>query len=247
MFKQQYLHFYRNQTTHWWFKGMRAINISLLNKFLVNKHGLKILDIGCGTGAALVYLDKFGNGYGVDLSADALKFAKKVVSKKWTLKQGNVTSLKFPDSTFDLVVCLDLLYHQWVKDKDKALGEISRVLKRGGLLLIREPAYEWLRGNEDLIDMTKVRFSKKSMLGIFSKPGWKAIKISYINCFLFPLVLLSRLLILRPDNKNPKSDIRRVFFPINFLLFLLLYLESILIKYFSFPFGSSIICVVKKK
>lgn len=247
MLKQQYRHFYLNQKTHWWFKGMRAINISLLTKFLGNKSNLKILDVGCGTGAALVYLDRFGSGYGIDLSVDAVRLAKKVVSKKWVIKRGNAISLKFPDSTFDLVICLDLLYHSWVKDNDKALNEMYRVLKKGGLLLIREPAYQWLRGNEDLVDMTKVRFSKKSLQGMFKKSKWEIKKASYINCFLFPLVLMSRWLILRPNTKEPKSDIRKTFPPINFLLFSLLYLESILIKYIDLPFGSSVICAVKKK
>lgn len=247
MLKQQYKHFYHNQKTHWWFKGMRAINISLLKKYLINKSNLKILDVGCGTGAALVYLDKFGGGYGVDISIDAVKYAKKAVSKKWIIKRGNANNLKFPDSTFDLVVSLDLLYHTWVKDNDKAINEIHRVLKKGGLLLIREPAYQWLRGNEDLVDMTKIRFSKKSLSGMFQKSKWEVKKASYINFFLFPLVLASRWLILRPNTKEPKSDIRKTFPPVNFLLFSLLYLESLLIKLIDLPFGSSVICVAKKK
>lgn len=247
MLKKEYLNFFNNQYTHWWYKGMQSINTSLLNKFLKKKNNLKILDIGCGTGAALRCLGKYGDGYGVDISDEAIRLAKKCASENWVIEKGEIASLRFKNSTFDLVVCLDVLYHSWVKDNNKAVSEIARVLKKGGIFLSREPAYEWLTGNEDLVDMTKLRFSEKTLRLILKGSKLKILKITYANFLLFPFVLVKRLsIILNLQKRERVSDVSKTNGLLNFILFGVLYIESKLIKYVNLPFGSSVICVAKK-
>lgn len=243
MLQDEYLNIFNHQDIHWWYRGMATINQTLLTKYLSKKNNLKILDAGCGPGAALLYLSEFGDVVGVDISGNALKFAK----KRGKVIKGDIMTLPFKNATFDVVVCLDVLYHIWVKDKKKAISEFHRVLKKNGTLLLREPAYDWMKSNEDIVGYTQVRFSKNMMKNI-SEGYFNICRLTYVNFFLFPLVFLNRLpQIISLRKKKAKSDIFDLPSPINTVLLFFLKLESDLLSHVNFPFGTSVICVAKKK
>lgn len=221
---------------------MAAVNTSLLKKYFPTDKKLKILDAGCGPGAALLYLSSFGEVVGIDISPEALKFAK----KRGRVKKADISQLPFKDSSFDVVVCLDVLYHRWVKNNKKALLEIKRVLRKGGIFLLREPAFDWFRSNEDIVDFTKHRFTKMELEKELSE-YFKVLKITYANFFLFPLALIKRFpQVVGMRKKQEKSDFFGINPFLNLILFMLLKVESILIPKINFPFGTSVICVAKK-
>lgn len=244
MLKSHYKEVFQNQDKLWWYLGMAAINKSLLNIYLPKKKPLKILDAGCGPGAMLPILSRFGDVIGVDISDEALKYGR----KRGRVMKGNILDLKFKDETFDLVICMDVLYHTWVEDELKGLNEFNRVLKKVGLLLIREPAYNWLRGREDVGSLTKRRFSKKRLEFLLTKSGFKILKTTYANFFLFPIILLLRIQSsLNPNKIQGSSDFSLPTALLNNLLLGILKFESFLIKFISLPFGSSLICVSRKR
>lgn len=244
MLKREYQNIFENQEIHWWYQGMRQINFSLLRRYLPVKKNLKILEVGCGTGANLSWLANFGSVIGLDISQEALKYAR----KKGKVKKGDVTALPFRANSFDLVVCLDVLYHSWVKDYSKALLELNRVLKINGFLLLREPSYNWFKSSHDLIDFTARRFNQVKIKNAVKAAGFKILKLSYLNFFLFPLLLIKRLPeLLRLKKMKPQSDISSVPKWLDFLLFHVLSTEALFLKYFNFPFGSSLLCLAKKR
>ena len=223
---------------------MVEINRSLLNTYLPRNKSLKILDAGCGPGAMLPTLSKYGDVIGVDMSEDALKYAK----KRGKVLKGNIMDLKFKNGTFDLVVCMDVLYHTWVSDESKALNEFRRVLKKGGILLIREPAYNWMRGQEDVGSLTQRRFSRGKLQQLVEKSSFKILKMTYANFFLFPIVLLLRVQSsIAPEKTRGSSDFVLPAKPINNILLGILKIEAYLMNYVSLPFGSSLFCVAEKK
>ncbi len=242
MLKSHYRDIWENQDKHWWYLGMNAINQSLLDEFLPKRLGLKILDAGCGPGATLGLLQKYGDVVGIDISEEALKYARKL----GRVRKGDITKLDFRTASFDLVVCMDVLYHTWVKEEPKALKEFSRVLRRGGILLVREPAYNWMRGNEDRGSLTARRFIKGDLKRKLEKAKFRVLKISYANFLLFPLVLLVRVLTALGVRKGT-SDMVVPPRPINSLFFGALKLEGFLVQCISLPWGSSIVCIAKKK
>src|SRR5437763_1935207 len=74
--------------SHWWFVGRRAILETFLREIVSRyrparpakagtQSDLRILDVGCGTGANLEMLSQFGKAQGVDVSDDALEFCRK--------------------------------------------------------------------------------------------------------------------------------------------------------------------------
>ena len=242
MLKGQYRNIFTYQDSLWWYKGMRAIQEMLLGKYLPKQKQLKILDAGCGPGAALVYLAKFGDVIGVDVSDEALKFAK----KRGKVVKGDIANLPFEDETFDVVTCLDVLYHKWVNTK-KAFHEIKRVLKKGGILLLREPAFDWFKSSEDIASATKHRFTKEEIPRELNGK-FDILKLTYVNFLLFPLAFVKRIPeVIGIKKKQGVSDVETVPPVLNTIFFSILRFETMLLNSFNFPFGTSVLCVAKKK
>jgi ubiquinone/menaquinone biosynthesis C-methylase UbiE len=101
-----------------------------------------ILDVGCGGGKTVNRLAQKaprGKVFGIDYSADMVKYSKKVnkkliVEDKVEIVEGSVDKTGFPDEFFDLVIAIET-YYFWPSFPD-ALKEIWRVLKPIGFLLL---------------------------------------------------------------------------------------------------------------
>lgn len=92
----------------------------------------KILDVGCNDGTFIKALKdrRECDVYGIDISETALAEAKK---KDLNVQIADVENLPFPDGTFDVVTCMEVLSHLF--DPVKAVKEMRRVLKKNGILL----------------------------------------------------------------------------------------------------------------
>ena len=100
-----------------------------------------VLDIGCGGGADLKRLLKLcpqGRVYGIDLSEESVAFASRhnagELDRRCFIRQGDVCSLPYGDGAFDAVTAFETVYF-W-RPVGKALGEVFRVLRKGGCFLI---------------------------------------------------------------------------------------------------------------
>ena len=63
----------RAEARHFWFKGFRAFVTPLIQVALTGRSEVRILDCGCGTGANVSMLGRFGRAYGFDLTETGLK------------------------------------------------------------------------------------------------------------------------------------------------------------------------------
>lgn len=102
--------------------------------------GLKIgtaLDVGCADGQFTKRLGAMMDGriHGIDVSETAIKYARANYPRGW-FSTGNLTAIPFPDSSFDLVCCLDVIYYLDDAGRVKAMDEMTRALKSTGHLLI---------------------------------------------------------------------------------------------------------------
>lgn len=106
---------------------------------LITKHvplGSRILDVGVGLGRLMAPLDGYER-YGIDISLDYLKVAK---DKGIDVSFSKIEDMPFKSGFFDAVVTCDVLEH--VLDLNECCAEIIRVLKPGGILIVRVPNKE---------------------------------------------------------------------------------------------------------
>jgi 2-polyprenyl-3-methyl-5-hydroxy-6-metoxy-1,4-benzoquinol methylase len=98
--------------------------------------GASLLDVGCGNGDFIYEARKSGwITKGIEISSTAVNFAKTI--RNLDVVKGSLETLPFDSETFNVVTILDVLEH--VPHPLTTLREINRVLKPGGLLVIRVP------------------------------------------------------------------------------------------------------------
>jgi SAM-dependent methyltransferase len=228
---------------HWWYVGMKRITLTLISRFYPYRRDLQILDTGCGTGAAMGYLAPFGTVTGCDLSMLALGYCQK--RRLSHLCQATIVSLPFADECFDLVTSFDVLYHCAVEDYGQALKEFHRVLKPGGRLFLRLPAYDWLRGRHDEAFHTAHRFTAAELRRAFASANLSVEKLSYANTLLFPLALGKRMAERVVPGKTA-SDIHPNPPWQDALLVRFLYLEARWLAHHTLPFGLTVVGLGRK-
>ncbi len=105
-----------------------------IRNILSDVRGKRLLDIGCGFGDDLKYFDKCGaEVIGIELNEGLIKIAKQDPKlKNIEILQGSIYALDFKES-FD--ICLANLVLDQVKDIDKALAEVNKVLRKGGVFI----------------------------------------------------------------------------------------------------------------
>jgi ubiquinone/menaquinone biosynthesis C-methylase UbiE len=234
---------YQVEDHHWWYLGMQGITRAVLQQWMPLPAG-RILDAGCGTGAAMTtYLADYGTVTGVDLYAEALKFCRKRNASR--LSRASVLKLPFASSTFDLVTSFDVLYERAVINESAALSEFSRVLKPNGRILIRLPAYDWLRGQHDKNVHTNRRYTKSLVRQLVEQSDLMVEHISHANMLLFPLAVIKRLSERIFPSKG-KSDLALNHGIFNAFFKNILAAEAPFVARSGLPYGLSIFVVCRK-
>lgn len=106
----------------------------LLRRYLPERgDGLRLLDVGCGTGHHMARLRQRGfEVAGVDGSEEMLRYAR-VNNPGADLRLSDVDRLPFPDAGFDLILCIEVL--RYLPDASGCIRQMARVLKPGGVCL----------------------------------------------------------------------------------------------------------------
>ncbi len=112
-----------------------------LGNLLMN--GGKVLDFGCADGRGLTRFPRTFHYYGADVSSELLQLAQHEWPKGEFAEIPGTGHVPWEDETFDGVVCLGVLHH--VPRVGRTLAELSRVLRPGGWLFVREPVTDMTR------------------------------------------------------------------------------------------------------
>ncbi len=242
----EYRRIYEAEEAQWWYAGMRAISRALLaaplRRLADGRGRLAILDAGCGTGGNLALFAPWGRAVGVDLSKDALAFCHE---RGVPAARAGLLALPFAESTFDGVTSFDVIYHAWVADDRAATREMARVLRPGGLMLVRVPALKVLWGGHDVAVQSRHRYTRAELRALLEDTGLEVLRVTYANCFLFPLLLLRRTL----DRLTGRtgSDVGFLPAPFEWTFRRLLELEAALVQRgLSLPIGASVIALGRK-
>lgn len=233
------------EKNNWWCVGRQKVILDLLKRHLPEKNVASSLDVGCGTGAFIEPLKDLGEAAGIDISPEAIKFCKKRGLTNVNL--GDATSLPYPDNRFDLVTALDVLEH--IQDDQKAINEIYRVLKRGGMTLITAPAFNFLWSSHDKTHDHKRRYTDADLEMKIKKANFNIKRVTYINSFLLPCTYFYRKttnLLNRLGVYKGHSDLYGLPKPFNFLLLKIFNSEALFLRYVNFPIGVTVLIIAEK-
>jgi ubiquinone/menaquinone biosynthesis C-methylase UbiE len=241
---EEYEKMYRFEEKNWWYQGRRELVLDIIHRIKINFNDkqIKILDAGCGTGINLKSFQEYGTVIGLDYSKEALSYCK--FRGICALTSGVAESLPLRDETFEIVCALDVLEH--IDDDLAAIGELFRVLKEGGILIVTVPAFQFLWSNHDAAMHHKRRYVQRDLIAHLESCGFSVEMCTYWNFFLFVLVALVRLL----GKKEPRcsgAGLQELPIPLNKALIHVLRVERyIIMRNIGLPLGVSILSVCKK-
>lgn len=169
--------------SHWWHLGTQRVAKALLFSTGVRRFP-SVLDAGCGTGGMMAWAEaELGATElcGVDVSPDAVR-ACAARSSHWTVSSGSVMELPSGTGQFDLVICNDVIQHLPTNGGDlTALKEIRRVLKPGGLLVLRTNSRLGIQKDPLAQDHDYKRYIRAEVVALVQEAGLEVRRVTYIN------------------------------------------------------------------
>lgn len=227
----------------WWYRGLRALAAELFAHHAAGGPQ-PTLDAGCGTGGLLAWLvEARSRSAPVGLEYDPMAAGIATAKSGRPVAVGSVNEMPFADRTLSGMFSLDVLCHRMV-EPDRALAEAHRCLESGGILLLNLPAYRWLASAHDARVHNARRFGRREAISLLEAAGFRIRRATHWNSFLFPLMVLRRLL----SREDGESDVRPFPAPLNALFGAVVAAERWLIGWgLDLPFGGSIMLVAEKR
>ena len=245
---EEYERIYRHETRHFWYRGVHALVQGALSRRLGSLPGARagrppdVLDAGCGTGGLMSRLQGSCRMTGLDMSPLALGFAARRGHRR--LVRGSVSALPFADGSFDVALSIDVLYHRAVADDAAALGELARVLRPGGVVLVNNPAHAWLRGSHDRKVHTARRYARADWRRLAAATGLQLEQLAWFNCaFFLPAVAVRTL---SRGGDDARSDVRDLPTVLNAPLTAIMRLDAAAAGRSLLPIGLSLFVVLRK-
>jgi ubiquinone/menaquinone biosynthesis C-methylase UbiE len=237
----------RAEQHHFWFRGFRAFVTPLVRQALGGVAHPRILDCGCGTGANVHWLARFGEAFGFDLTETGLRIGQEAGRRR--LVRASVTAVPFPDASFDLVTSFDVLYALADADAHRAVSEMYRTTRPGGYVIVNVAAMDVLRGDHSVLGREVRRYSRPALKSLIAASGLVPSRITYTNASLFPPLLVMRSYQRwrgLAEESRADRDIAVPPAPINAALAAVLAAESRWVRRHDLPFGSSLLCLARR-
>ena len=178
-------------TGHWWFAARRRIVAALIEAQAPRAAGMRILEVGCGTGSNIALLQGYGTVDAVEPDDFARGFASDrsgVAVKGGYLPDG----VALDDAHYDFIVLLDVLEH--IPGDLDALAALRRKLAPGGRLMVTVPANPWMWSAHDAAHHHQRRYTAATLTDVFARAGFRVRHRSHFNTLLFPLIVGMRAL-----------------------------------------------------
>jgi len=237
MERSEYEHMADAELWHPWFLGRRQLVRTLIRRYAPATSRPLLLDAGCGTGWNLADYRQLADAYGIEPDGKAAAMSR--ARSGAPLAQGDLRYLPFRSGSFDVVVCTDVLEH--ISEDAAALGELARVLKPAGTLILTVPACPWAWSEHDRYLGHVRRYNCRRLLRLAWLAGLRAVHLSRYNSLLGPALVAWR----RATSRSAgRSDVGRpVPYPLRRPLLWLFRLEASLSARLQLPFGLTLVLV----
>lgn len=230
----------RFEREHWWFRARRKILQNFLAQVDLPPRS-SIMEIGAGSGENLYSIyprDTVLSG----VEPDAVIAEK--AGRRGPIPVYVATVEALPDAvadgSLDGITMFDVLEH--TRDDHHALSCVSKKLKPGGKLLLTVPAYMFLWGQQDVVNLHFRRYHRGNLTSVLTSAGFVVERCTYFNTLLFPPIAAFRLLarILPRQTSGSGSDFEYSAGPLNDLMYHVFASERNLLRFMNLPFGVSI-------
>ena len=226
----------------WWFRATHANLLAALADAAPPPG--PVLDAGCGTGGLLRRLTEAHPGrlvLGLDADSGASRAARRKSGRPVAV--GSVNELPFAAGSLAGIISADVLCHRNV-DEGAALAAFHRCLAQGGVLVLNLPAYDWLLSGHDRAVHNVRRYTARRAARLLRAAGFRAVRTTYWNSILFPLMVVRRKLL---DRLRAGSDVGEFPGPVDRAFRAVTAFETALIRAgLRLPFGGSILAVAVK-
>jgi 2-polyprenyl-3-methyl-5-hydroxy-6-metoxy-1,4-benzoquinol methylase len=110
--------------------------IDMILQYIPPNDDVHILDIGCGNGKMLVYLQKKTKSfiYGFDYSEEAIKTAQFIFHENAEFREGIIGNIEYPDEKFDMIISMDTLY--FAPDMTAFVAQVKKWMKKDGVFFV---------------------------------------------------------------------------------------------------------------
>ena len=248
MIASEYPRFFKFEITHWWFRGLHSVLREILRGIDLDGSS-RVLDAGCGTGGLMARLqsETAARVFGFDLAAEACPFWEK--RGITTGIRASANDIPLATDSIDVVFCINLFECDEV-DPATAYQELWRITKPGGHIILSTPAHHWLgnKAHDAAINGSR-RFTRKELAQIAAARPVIVERNTHIFPLFLPMIAAWRVasaLRQKFGTTEARTDLTDVPFLINETLYGLTQVERGLLKLIDFPFGSSLLCVLRK-
>jgi len=172
----------------------------------------RILNIGVATGRSSEWLGELGDVVSLEYDADCCRLTRARTGLE--VVEGTILDLPWESNSFDAVCAFDVVEH--VEDDAKAIAEMKRVCRKGGILFVTAPASPLLWSEHDEINHHFRRYRIGELKALFK--GCDLLLCSGFNSLLFVPIAIHRILrrivgcMISSQNRPLKSDFSRAQF-----------------------------------
>lgn len=140
-----------------------------------------ILEVGFGPGNFILSLMRYGKIWAIDIDQEYLKMIKNIARNKAKTGFGDIAKGEyfFRDKKFDSIVCFNVLEH--IKNDNKAMKNLSQLLKPEGKLVLLVPGHQLLFGSIDKNIGHFRRYDKKGLIKLMKSNNLKIIHSQRVN------------------------------------------------------------------
>ena len=243
---EEYTRLEEVEVSHWFYAGKRRIVFDCLRRLGALRRDALLVDCGAGTGRFAQEAGRECTAIAVDDHDESLEIARKHLGAD-AVRRGSCTALPFADASADVVTALDVIEH--IEDDRRAVAEMARILKPGGVIVITVPAFQALWSDWDVALHHFRRYRRPGLRALLAGAGLEVVRCDYINVLAFPAVWALRKwrtwFPSPPGGTGPRAEERIPPAWLNRLLFAGFVLPAAQTA-IAFPFGVGLLAVARK-
>lgn len=218
----------------WWYRGRAATVRTALAQCGAGRVN-DVLDFGAGYGGMYENLSQTGRRvYAYEPDGEAKSAAKKHGYAHVFSAENEALA-----RTYDLIGLFDVVEH--IEHDYEFLIKAHGALTKDGRLAITVPAFQFLWSVHDINHHHFRRYTKKSIRSVLERAGFEVEHISYWNMILFAPAALMRLI-----GKSGESALSLPRW-LDAIFFAIIQTELLFMRWFSLPFGTSLVVIARKK